>query len=97
MLTTRGWCLLLFVLLLLAMGALLAIERLATLLLMGLTLLIWFSWEWAAFAVQARIGLRGLVIRRDLHDERGRVSTFWAGRGFRVGLRARLTGSIPLA
>ena len=92
MLTARGWWLLTFVLLNLAMGAVLALRGPTTLLMIGLALFLWFVWEWTVFAIQARVGLRNLEIRRELQDERGRVSTFWAGRSFRVGLRARLDG-----
>jgi uncharacterized protein (DUF58 family) len=95
MLTARGWWLLTFVIFLLAMGAVLALRGPATMLLIGLALFLWFTWEWTAFAVQV-LGARNLAIHRTMQDERGKVSTFWAGRNFRVSLRARLVGRIPL-
>src|SRR5262245_7040007 len=95
MLTARGWWLLTFVIFLLAMGAVLALRGPATMLLIGLALFLWFTWEWTAFTVQV-LGARNLAIHRTMQDERGKVSTFWAGRNFRVSLRARLVGRIPL-
>ena len=51
MLTTRGWWFLISVLGLLTF-AVLAGEM--TLTLLGFTLLLWFAWEWLAFAIRAR-------------------------------------------
>jgi uncharacterized protein (DUF58 family) len=68
----------------------------SALLLLGLTLFLWYAWEWVTFSVQAKIGVRNLRIRRELRDERGTVSTFWADQTFRIGLKAQLNGSIPL-
>ena len=62
MLTSRGWWLLLFILTLLAMGGIIALRGPATLLLVGLSLFLWFVWELAAFAVQARIVRRRIRI-----------------------------------
>jgi hypothetical protein len=76
MLTARGWWLLVFVLTLLAMGGLFALRGPTTVLVMGLTLFVWFVIEWAVFAIQAKIAVRKLSIERDLQDERGQVATF---------------------
>ncbi len=97
MLTPRGWWFLLFVVTFLAMGAILALRNVATLLLLGLTLLAWFTWEWARFAVQARFAARNLRLTRHLGDERGGVGTLWAGRSFTVRGRLELAGSLGLA
>lgn len=97
MLTPRGWWFLLFVVTFLAMGAILALRQVATLLLIGLTLLAWFTWEWASFAVQARLAARNLRLTRQLGDERGGVTTLWAGRSFTVRGRLELGGSLRLA
>ena len=97
MLTSRGWWLLSFTVLLLAMGGVLAMRGGSiSLLLIGLAIFLWLIWEWAVFAVQARIVLKRLAFERELRDERGKVSTFWAGRTFRIALRVRLGGTIPL-
>jgi uncharacterized protein (DUF58 family) len=96
MLTARGWWFLLFVLTLLAMGAILALRGPGTLLIVGLTLFLWFAWEWAAFVAQARLAVRRLTVAREVQDERGPVSTLWAGRTFTVRLRARLDGPLAL-
>jgi uncharacterized protein (DUF58 family) len=101
MLTSRGWWLLLFVLTLLAMGSVLALQPgpgggPTTLLLLGLVLALWFAWEWATFAVQARLAVRDLDLARELRDDRGPVTTLWAGQTFTVRGRVRLGGSLAL-
>jgi len=65
MLTSRGWWLLSFTILLLAMGGVLAMRGGAiALLLIGLAIFLWLVWEWTVFAVQARIVLNRLSIDR---------------------------------
>jgi uncharacterized protein (DUF58 family) len=96
MLTARGWWFLLFVLTALGTGAILALRGPATLLLVGLALALWLGWEWAAFAAQACLAARRLTVRRELRDERGPVTTLWAGRSFTVRLTARLDGPLAL-
>src|SRR3954470_21702360 len=99
MLTSRGWWFLLFVLTLLAMGGVLVLQGgrgSATLLLLALALALWFAWEWAAFTVQARLAVRNLDLTRELRDDRGPVTTLWAGQTFTVRGRARLGGSLAL-
>jgi uncharacterized protein (DUF58 family) len=96
MLTPRGWWCLLFALTLTAMGGIIALRGPVTVLTLGLALSLWFAWEWAAFAAQARLAGRRLTLERDLGDERGPVSTLWAGRPFTVRLRARLGGTLSL-
>jgi uncharacterized protein (DUF58 family) len=103
MLTSRGWWLLLFVLTLLALGVVLVLERGSdaaqdryTLLLLSLGLALWFAWEWGRFAVQARLAVRNLDLTRELRDDRGPVSTLWAGQTFTVRGRATLGGSLSI-
>src|SRR4051794_3703505 len=99
MLTSRGWWFLLFVLTLLAMGGVLVLQPgrgSATLLLLALALALWFAWEWATFAVQARIAVRDLDLSRELRDDRGGVTTLWAGQTFAVRARLHLGGSLPI-
>lgn len=97
MLTARGWWLLAFVLMLLAMGAMIVRRGSPAVLVLGLSIAIWFAWEWLAFALQARFAVRKLRVRRNLSDDHGRASTFWAGRTGSVSLQAELDGLIPLA
>jgi uncharacterized protein (DUF58 family) len=98
MLTSRGWWLLLFIFTLLAMGGVLALQthHPTTLLLLGLSLTLWFVWEWGAFAVQARLAVRDLNVTRELRDDRGPVTTFWAGQTFTVRGHVRLGGSLAV-
>src|SRR5262249_2740569 len=87
MLTSRAWWFLLTVFVVLLGGILLQFVPVT---LLGLTLLLWFCWEWLAFAVRSRTVLRRLRVEREVADERGPVATLWAGRTFRV--RVRLVG-----
>src|SRR5262245_18332927 len=99
MLTSRGWWFLLFVLTLIALGLLMALNQNgpAAALVAGLALALWFSWGWATFAVQVRFAARRLSLERELGDERGSVTALWACRPLIVRLRARLDGAVPLA
>src|SRR5947207_5574907 len=99
MLTSRGWWFLLFVLTVLAMGGVIVLQSGGasdTLLLIVLALALWFAWEWAAFTVQARLAVRNLDLTRELRDDRGPVTTLWAGQTFTVRGRVRLGGSLAL-
>jgi uncharacterized protein (DUF58 family) len=89
MLTARGWWCLFAVALALLAGVLLGVPALAV---SGLTLLLWFSWEWLSFAVRVRAVVPGLRVEREVGDERGPVATLWAGRTFRVRVRVEVAG-----
>jgi uncharacterized protein (DUF58 family) len=94
MLTARAWWFLLTVFLLLILGIL---GGFALLVLLSLTLWLWFGAEWLLFAVRAhRLGRR-LVIEREVRDERGPVTTLWAGNTFEVHVKLRLPGFWSLA
>src|SRR5450432_1484880 len=103
MLTSRGWWLLLITLTLLALGVVFVIrpdsDQLAgrdSLLLLGISLALWFAWEWGRFAVQARLAVRNLAVKREIRDGRGPVSTLWAGQVFTVRSRVRLGGHLSI-
>jgi uncharacterized protein (DUF58 family) len=81
MLTSRGWWLLL------TTGAMLVAGTwgpFAPLSLVALTLAAWFAWEWLVFSVRVRTGAPELRFDREVWDERGPVTTLWAGRTFEV-------------
>src|SRR5438477_10004170 len=90
MLTSRAWWFLIIVASLFTLGAF--DEQPGhggrgthwTLVLVSLTLLLWFLSEWLLFAVRVRLVLPGLRARREVHDGRGPVDTLCAGRCFRV-------------
>src|SRR5262245_41388577 len=86
--TGRGWwCLLVFVIMLLV-----GIFRFdAGLVLTGLTLLLWFGWEWLFFSVRVRWLIPRLRLERQVGDERGPVTTLWQGRDYAVRLLLHLT------
>ena len=86
MLTTRGWCLLF------GMAAVLSIglaTRIPLLTLIGLTLLLWFAWEWLLFIVACRRFACSSRVVREVRDDRGPVTALWAGQTFDV--RVELT------
>ena len=93
MLTVRAWWLLLTVFALLLFGMLASHPVLA---LTGLTILLWFAWEWILFAVRRHFLLPKLFLERTLYDGRGPVTTLWAGRVFRVETRLRLPSRFNL-
>jgi uncharacterized protein (DUF58 family) len=79
--TPRGWWTLFSVGLMLLLGVANAVSALV---ITALTLLLWFGWEWLSFALRVRTLRQRLVIQREVSDDRGPVSTLWAGRSFRV-------------
>jgi uncharacterized protein (DUF58 family) len=87
--TGRGWWCLLCVLLTLFVGVLRGVPALT---LAGLALLLWFGWEWLRFAVRVRTLRQALRVERQVYDERGPVTTLWAGRTFTVRVRLHLLG-----
>jgi uncharacterized protein (DUF58 family) len=97
MLTSRGWWHLLLVFALLAAGLLgqygasallraqpVRLSNLLSVVLLGLTLGLWFSWEWLLFALRMGRARRTLSVVRTASDDRGSVETLWAGRTFEV-------------
>ena len=102
MLTSRAWWFLLVVLSLLALGV---FDNLPlreggahwTLILVTLTLLLWFLGEWLLFALRVSLAVPALRVRRELRDSRGPVDSLWAGRSFGLLVQLRLPhwGSLP--
>ena len=93
MLTARAWWLLFVDVLLVLFG----IWTLHTpLVIVGLTVLLWFAWEWVAFAVRLHVVAPKLYVERTITDERGPVTTLWAGRVFRVQTMLRLPRGLRL-
>lgn len=81
MLTARGWWLFLTLIGMLGVGAWGPSPLLA---LVALSLLAWFGWEWLLFAWRVRLVVPGLQAMREVWDDRGPVTTLWAGRAFEV-------------
>jgi uncharacterized protein (DUF58 family) len=88
MLSARGWWFLVFVLALLLLTAW---SNTPSIVLVALTLLIWFFSIWLLFVVRLRLLVGKLGVERDLFDDRGPVDNLWAGRTFTV--RARLVST----
>ncbi len=83
MLTARAWWFLLSVLLVLTVGLL---TPSLPLLLVGLTLLVWFASQWLLFLLRLP-GVRELDVEREVWDDKAPVATLWAGQCFEVRLR----------
>ncbi len=81
MLTPRGWWLLLTLGGLLAVGAWGPFPLLS---IVTLSLLGWYLWEWLSFVYAVRTVVPTLRVEREIWDDRGPVTTLWAGRGFEV-------------
>jgi uncharacterized protein (DUF58 family) len=96
MITSRGWWFVIIVLSLLALGVfgeqtarVMSGER-WTLILLSLTLLLWFLAEWCLFGLRVLLAIPQVRVYRELRDSRGPVATLWAGRSFDVHIHVRL-------
>lgn len=98
MLTSRGWWLLLILLAVLGLAMLVPpkqeVPGRQTMAILGLTVLLWFLFEWLLFAIRVRMIVPLLRVRREVWDERGPVETLWAGRNFLVHARVGLPSGI---
>src|SRR5262245_19427300 len=92
MLTPRGWWFLLTVLTLLLQTVW---TGTAAVVIVCLTLLVWFLSAWLLFAVRLRLLHGRLRVEREVHDERGPVESLWAGRSFLVRVRLCSDAVLP--
>lgn len=90
MLTSRAWWFLLLVFSLLGVGV---VAEVTTMALLGLTLLLWFTFEWLTFSIRSQLTVRRIALSREVRDDRGPVDALWSGRSFAV--RVRLTLASP--
>jgi uncharacterized protein (DUF58 family) len=93
MLTARGFWF--FVLILLILGAGIVLSH-TTLGVLGLTLLLWFLWEWLVFSLRVHGLVRHLRVARQIRDEKGPVASVWAGHMFEVRLQVWLESGMAL-
>jgi uncharacterized protein (DUF58 family) len=93
MLTTRGFWF--FLLTLVLVGAAL-VTGITTLGVLGLTLLLWFLWEWLVFALRVHALVRHLNVTRQVRDAKGPVASLWAGQPFEVQVRLWLESGLAL-
>lgn len=105
MLTRRAWWFLVSVALVLAFGILGEVlvgmifpvwAEFPVLALVGLALLGWFGWEWLTFVVRMHSVIPQLRVQREVWDERGPVTSLWAGRSFTVLVRLWVDGPTGL-
>ncbi|MCS6852691.1 MAG: DUF58 domain-containing protein [Gemmataceae bacterium] len=87
MLTARGWWLVLLAALLTASAVLWPGDSQTLVATLGLSLLLWFGWEWFWFTAGVRITASSLRLERELRDERGPVTALWVGRSVEVALQ----------
>ena len=96
MLTSRGWWMLVLTLVVGMIGGVMALRGSSTLLLVCVAVALWYTWEWAVFCHHARITGRRLRLQRHVIDDRGPVTTLWAGQSYRVSVRIALErGRLP--
>ena len=95
MLTSRGLSVLIVVAVQM-LFALSAVETGAPIALLGLTILVWFVYEWLKFLIRARIAFPRLAVVRTIADTRRSIPVVRVGREFEVHLEIRLDSTIPL-
>ncbi|MBY0524929.1 MAG: DUF58 domain-containing protein [Gemmataceae bacterium] len=96
MLTSRGWGFLIVSLGLVLLAGLAPPYGHTTLVLVGMTMLLWFLAQWLTFALRIRLIAPRISTRREVHDERGRVENLWAGRSFHVRVQIVLDSWLGL-
>ena len=96
MLTARGWWFLLSAVVVAGAGAVWLGWYSASVPVLGLTLVVWFAWEWVLFVARYRscVG-RFRVDRELLHGERA-VPAAWAGHPVTVRVSVALDGGVRL-
>ena len=87
MLTRRAWWLVMVSAVLVMLGL---ASGSAILWMAALTVILWIVGEGLLFNLRAKLVIRGLKLRRIISDERGPVTSLWAGRPFEVQLTLRL-------
>jgi uncharacterized protein (DUF58 family) len=93
MLTARGYWFLIIFLVLPVLGVGLNNTTLGVL---GLTLLLWFLWEWLLFTLRVHGQVHRLRAVRQVRDERGPIESLWAGQTFEVKIQLQLPDALPL-
>ncbi len=96
MLTARGWWFLVVVLLQVILGATLFAQWTVTPAVIGLALLGWFLWEWAAFVAGVRAAVPRLRVERHLSQGGREVPMVWPGLPFEVRVSVAHDGEYAL-
>lgn len=87
MLTARGWWFLLAISLVSLLGIIALGWWSATIPLLGLTVLLWFAYEWLKFAVEFRSTATRLTLQRTILQSHRESPTLWAQTAFTVRVR----------
>lgn len=90
MLTSRSWWFFFFVATGLALSVLVSHHLL---ILVHLTLLLWFLSVWLLFIWRLRFVVPAIHVERRVSDERGPINSLWAGRSATIHVTIRLLGS----
>jgi uncharacterized protein (DUF58 family) len=93
MLTSRGWWFVCWSAAALLLGVLFNVVLLVVL---GLTLFIWFLCEWLLFSYRVQSIAGRLQIEREVRDEHGPVESMWAGQSLDVRVELRTSSALPV-
>src|SRR5438046_2600559 len=93
MLTTRGFWFFLVVFAALAAATIIGTPQL---MLVCLTLLLWFLAQWFVFHMRIRLTMRGLQVERILRTSRGDVESIWARQSVEVIVNIHNDGPVDL-
>src|SRR5438105_7101772 len=94
MLTARGWWFLVVVVLVTVIGAIALPTYTVVPALLGVTLLAWFAWEWAAFQTRSNAAVARLRLTRRILQGGRDVPMVWSGLGFEVRVTVEHDGPV---
>jgi uncharacterized protein (DUF58 family) len=94
MLTARGWWFLVIVVLITVLGVIALPTYTVAPALLGVTLLTWFAWEWAAFQTRANGAVARLRLSRRILQGGRDVPMVWSGLGFEVRVTVEHDGAV---
>ena len=87
MIAPRGWWFLVFVAVVLILGAFVIPYYSVVPALIGITLLLWFGLEWVLFQIRSHAAVSRLHVRREVRQGGREVPMLWAGLTFEVRIR----------
>jgi uncharacterized protein (DUF58 family) len=94
MLTARGWWFLVVAVLMTVVGVVALPTYTVVPALLGVTLLAWFAWEWAAFHARSNAAVARLRLSRRILQGGRDVPMVWSGLGFEVHVEVGHDGTL---
>jgi uncharacterized protein (DUF58 family) len=94
MLTARGWWFLVVVVLVTVIGVVVLPVYTVVPALLGVSLLAWFAWEWAAFQTRSHAAVARLRLSRRILQGGRDVPMVWSGLGFEVHVAVEHDGAV---